>query len=106
MRRDIASFESTQELVDLFVQAHNKFWFIEDDLYDYDVGADEYNKVRTMVDSWGVIMDELQDRLAAVAIKEGYFSPDEKNPKYIETMKPFMKHYGYRDGRGWWVKEE
>jgi len=106
MRRDMDSIESTQQLVDLFVQAHNKFWFIEDDIYDYEVGSNEYNEVRNGVDSWETIMDELQERLTATAIKECFFSPDEKNPKYIETMKPFMQHYGYRDGNGWWVKEK
>lgn len=106
MRRDMTSIETTQQIVDLFVLAHNKFWFIEDDIYDYEEGTDEYNQVRAVVDAWGDIMDELQDRLTEAAIKEGFFKPDEENPKYIETMKPFMQHYGYRDGRGWWVREE
>ena len=62
--------------------------------------------MRAVVDDWGDIMDELQDRLTEAAIKEGFFRPDKVNPKSIETMKLFMKHYGYRDGRGWWVKEK
>ena len=79
--------------------------FIEDDICDYADGTDEYNKVRAVVDALGEIMDELQDRLTEEAIKEGFFRLDEANPKSIETMKPFMQHYGYRDGRGWWVKK-
>lgn len=46
MNADIAEIDSTQRLVDLFVQAHNKFWFIEDDICDYEEGfykADEEN---------------------------------------------------------------
>ena len=40
MQLDIASISSTQELVDVYVQVHNKFWYIEDDLYDYEEESD------------------------------------------------------------------
>ena len=46
MQLDIASIGGTQELVDVYVQVHNKFWYIQDDLYDYEEESEEYIRVK------------------------------------------------------------
>lgn len=43
MRREIENITSVQKLVDVYVLVHNKFWFIEDNLYDFEQGTKEYN---------------------------------------------------------------
>ena len=57
MQQIISLITTTQELVNAYVNVHNKFWFIEDDLYDYDEGTDEYEKIRAVVDAWDNVMD-------------------------------------------------
>lgn len=104
MREKINDITNTQQLIDVFVQVHNKFWFIEDDLYDYEVGTKEYIELRETIDAWGDLMDELQNEIIKCAISEGFYKIDEEHPKSVEKMIPFMKKYGYRDGRGWWVR--
>lgn len=42
MRDVIREISSTQELVDAYVQVHNKFWYIKDDIYDYEEDTDKY----------------------------------------------------------------
>ena len=44
MRREIGNITSVQKLVDVYVLVHNKFWFIEDNLYDFEQGTKEYKK--------------------------------------------------------------
>ncbi len=43
MRREIENITSVQKLVDVYVLVHNKFWLIEDNLYDFEQGTKEYN---------------------------------------------------------------
>ena len=43
MQQIISSIATTQDLVNAYVNVHNKFRFIEDDLYDYDEGTKEYD---------------------------------------------------------------
>lgn len=51
MQLDIASIGGTQELVDVYVQVHNKFWYIQDDLYDYEEESEEYIRVKENVEA-------------------------------------------------------
>ena len=46
MQLEIEQISNTQELVDAYVLVHNKFWYIEDDLYDYEEGTEDYIRVR------------------------------------------------------------
>lgn len=106
MQLDIASISSTQELVDVYVQVHNKFWYIEDDLYDYEEGTEDYIRVRDNVEAWGEMMDLLDDRVMSTAKEEGLLAERQPDSGTIKQFEEFMKKYGYRDGRGWWVKIE
>lgn len=104
MRIIIEQIASTQDLVDAYVNVHNKFWFIEDDLYDFEEGTPEYEKVRTTVDAWGELMDELDRKVMQAASNEGLLTEKLPDSGTIKQLETFMNKYGYRDGRGWWVK--
>ena len=105
MRHIVSTITTTQALVDAYVIVHNKFWFIEDDLYDYDEGTEEYEKVRSVVDAWGDLMDTLDNRIMETAAEEGLLAERQPNSGTVKQLEAFMDKYGYRDGCGWWVKK-
>ena len=72
--------------------------------YDYEKGTPEYNDLAAEIDAWGELMDKVQDELIIRAKNEGLMDREEKHPRAIISMEPFMKKYGYRDGGGWWVR--
>ena len=103
MREIIAGISTEQDLADAYAKVHNKFWFIEDDIYDYEPGTEDYDQVRAVVDAWGELMDTLSDRIEEIMARDHlYAATDKGNPHH--SLEPFMRRYGYRDGRGWWVK--
>ena len=99
------TYSTTQELVDAYVGAHNKFWWVEDDEYDFEEGTEEHKKACAVADAWEQVMDYLQERVIACAIEEGLFAERQPDSGLVKQLEGFMKKYGYRDGRGWWVKE-
>lgn len=104
--REIALAAGTvQELADTFVSVWNQYGWIEDDLYDYPEGTEEYERFRTVVRAWGDLRAELLERVMEAAKKERLLVK-EGNLGLIRRLEPFMKKYGYRDGRGWWVRED
>ena len=106
MQLDIASISSTQELVDVYVQVHNKFWYIEDDLYDYEEESEEYIRVKEIVEAWGEMLDLLDKKIMVAAKKEGLLAERQLNSGTVKQLESFMKKYGYKDGDGWWIKLE
>lgn len=68
----------TQQLVDLYVQVHNKYLYIKDEVYDYEEGTEEYNNVCLEVDSWAKVMDDLEEKITFCAKHEGFCISDEK----------------------------
>ena len=60
--------------------------------------------MRTVVDAWKEMMHALSDRIKDIMDRDHLHEPmDKGNPHPVH--EPFMKRYGYRDGRGWWIKE-
>lgn len=106
MQLDIASISSTQELVDVYVQVHNKFWYIEDDMYDYEEESEEYIRVKEIVEAWGEMMDLLDKKIMVAAKEEGLLAERQPNSRTVKQLESFMKKYGYKDGGGWWIKLE
>ena len=94
---------SIENLVDLYAMANNKFWWIEDDLYDYDVNSNEYKDLRKIVDSWWNLVKMFENEIFKILEKEGIETPKTGT---IEVLRPFMKKYHYLDGNGWWIKEK
>ena len=103
---DIArNYSTTQELVDAYAGAHNKFWWVEDDEYDFEEGTEEHIKARAVTDAWGQVMNYLEEQVITCAGKEGLFAERRPDSGLVKQLERFMGKYGYRDGRGWWVKK-
>lgn len=102
----ISNINSIQQLVDAYVQVHNKFWFIENDLYDYEEGTNEYEIVRKVVEDWCEMMETLEAKVIKEAKLEGLLDEQQQDLGIIKKLEKFMSKYGYRDGCGWWVKKK
>ena len=106
MRDEVDSLTLTKDMVDAYATVHNKFWFIEDDIYDYTEGTIEYQRVSEKIDAWGALMDYLEKRILTLAEEEGLISAEVSNTGIVKRLELFMGKYGYRDGAGWWIKIE
>ena len=106
MQLAIASIGGTQELVDVYVQVHNKFWYIQDDLYDYEEESEEYIRVKENVEAMGEMMDLLGKKIMVAAKEEGLLAERQPNSGTVKQLESFMKKYGYKNGGGWWIKSE
>ncbi len=95
--------KTEKDLADAYAISHNKFWWVEDDVYDYKEGTPEYKAARAVVDGWGTLMDEYEETIFMILRSEGITIPATGR---IEVLKPFMKRNGYIDGNGWWIKDK
>ena len=105
MRKEIEAMTLTKDLVDAYVSIHNKFWYIEDEIYDYTEGTEEYQEANENIEAWGTLTDSLEKRILALAEQEGLLSEKVSNAGTVKRLELFMDKYGYRDGAGWWVKK-
>ncbi len=104
MRQMLSSITTTQELVDVYVKIHNKYWFIADDFYDCNENTEEHKSVQATVEAWGEIMEQVDKQIMDTAEKEGLLAERQSDSGTVKQLEGFMKKYGYRNGRGWWVK--
>ena len=98
----VTNIEAESDIADLLCIVNNKAWWIEDDLYDFEVDTEEYNQVRERTTAWFSLMEKLENMIFDILKLEGVEIQDRG---YISVLIPFMKRNGYVDGRGWWVKE-
>lgn len=103
LKQFFADKQSEKDLADAFAMASNKFWWVEDDEYDYDVGTPEHVKAQSITDAWRKLMGEYEHRILSILQGEGIAVPETGR---IDVLILFMKRYGYIDGNGWWVKEK
>ena len=103
VRNYFAERKTEKDLADAYAISHNKFWWVEDDVYDYEEGTPEYEAARVVVDEWGALMDEYEERIFVILRSEGIEIPKTGR---IKILEPFMKRNGYRDGNGWWIKDK
>ena len=103
VRGYFAERKSERDLADAFALASNKFWWVEDNVYDYEKGTPEYIAARAITDEWGALMDEYEERIFMILRNEGVEIPETGR---IKVLEPFMKRNGYRDGNGWWIKNK
>ena len=103
VRGYFAERKSERDLADAFAIASNKFWWVEDNVYDYEEGTPEYIAARAITDEWGALMDEYEERIFMILRNEGVEIPETGR---IKVLEPFMKRNGYRDGNGWWIKNK
>ena len=104
VRREIENITSIQKLVDVYVLVHNKLWFIEDNLYDFEHGTKEYNEIYSEVKAWMNLMENLNHKVMRVASEEGILLKRQPDSGTAKQLEMFMKKYGYQDGAGWWIK--
>lgn len=85
--------------------ANNKFWWIEDDLYDYEEDSKEYEEIWEIVDSWEKLMKDVQKKIYGVLRKKRIYVPKKKQGS-LRSLIPFMSRNGYYDGGGWWIEKD
>jgi hypothetical protein len=103
VRAFFADKHTQEDLADAFAVASNKFWWVEDNEYDYKEGSPEHKTACSITDAWGNLMDEYKHRIFEILTSEGVIIPATAQ---VEVLKPFMARFGYIDGNGWWVKQE
>ena len=90
-------------LAKAFAAASNKFWWVEDNIYDYPEGTPEHQEACRITDAWGAVMDELEHEIFAILRREGVEIPKTGR---IGVLVPFMERNGYCDRGGWWVPKK
>ena len=90
-----------KDLADAFALASNQFWWVEDNIYDFQEGTPEYQEACRTTDEWCNLMDEYKIRIFEILIREGISIP---KTKQIAVLAPFMRRNGYMDENGWWRK--
>ena len=95
--------QTERDLADAFAIASNKFFWIEDSVYDYEEGSAEYIEACTIVDEWCALMDEYEEKILHILRVEGITIPQTGR---IYVYKLFMERNGYIDGNGWWIKKD
>ena len=103
VRTFFADNKTEKDLADAFAVVSNKFWWVEDNEYDYEEGTPEHKMACAITDEWGNLMDEYKKRIFEILTNEGVVIP---KTGQIEVLKPFMARFGYIDGNGWWIKQE
>lgn len=101
VRNYFAERKTEKDLADAYAISHNKFGWVEDDAYDYEEGTPEYEAARVIVDEWGALIDEYEERIFMILRGEGIKIPKTGR---IKVLKPFMERHDYIDGNGWWIK--
>lgn len=92
---------SEQALADAFAICSNKFWWFEDNEYDYEEGTLEYQQARAVTDAWHQLMEQYEALIFDVLRNKNITIPKQGT---IRVLIPFMKENSYYDGNGWWVK--
>lgn len=90
-----------QDLADAFAMSSNKFWWVEDNVYDYEENTPEHKEACAITDAWGELMDYYKSQIFEILKSEGVSIPETGQ---IVVLKPFMMRNGYIDGQGWWIR--
>lgn len=99
-----SQLKKTQEIVNTFAAASNEFWWIEDNVYDYEEGTEDYKEACRITDEWKQLLVSLQEKVVQLAKEEKLMKRDEKYPCAISSLSPIMEKYGYQNKQGWWVR--
>ena len=103
VRKFFADKNTEKDLADAFAITSNKFWWVEDNTYDYEEGTPEHKKACDIADAWGALMDEYEQRILAILASEGVTIPETGR---IKVLVIFMERHGYENGGGWWIRAE
>ena len=100
MWRICSQLKKTQEIVNTFAAASNEFWWIEDNVYDYEEGTEDYKEACRITYEWKELLDYLEDKVVQRAKEEKLMKRDEKYPRAISSLSPNMEKYGYQNKQG------
>ena len=98
--KNYAEHHTESVLAQAFAAASNKFWWVEDNEYDYEEGTPEHQEACRITDSWANLMDNLKDEIFVILRNEGVTIPEKGQ---IAVLVSFMERNGYYDGNGWWL---
>ena len=98
-----ADKHTDNDLADAYAITHNKFWWVEDNEYDYEEGTPEHKIACAITDEWGSLMDAYKEKIFEILIREGVISP---KTGQTEVLKPSMARFGSIERNGWWIKQE
>ena len=90
------------ELAEVFAITSNKFWWMEDIVYDYDEESPEYKQAKALVTEWQSLMELYEVQIFGILESEGVVIPERGQ---IDVLIPFMERNGYEDCAGWWMKK-
>ena len=88
-------------LAQAFAATSNKFWWVEDNEYDYEEDTPQYRGACMITDVGYDLMDKLQGEIFDIMRSEGISIPERGR---IKVLVPFMERNGYCDGNGWWIR--
>lgn len=91
-----------RELAQVYAIVHNKAWWIEDSIYDFDEGTKEYEAAEENVKQWFDLTDYLTKTIFQILKSEGTEIP---KTRQIIPLTIFMERNGYLDGQGWWLSK-
>ena len=90
-------------LAEALALTHEKFVWLEDEVYDYEEGTEEHMKARKVAREWLDLMQEYETRIYEVLISEGSCKPGDHG---IKVQEIFMNRNGYVNASGWWIKRK
>lgn len=96
-----ANIKDENDIAVLYAVAENKFWWQEDNTYDYERGTEEHRIACDKCGAWLEIKEKLEEDIFTILRSEGVEIPEKGQ---IVVLEPFMRRNGYWNAGGWWVK--
>ena len=100
---EYSAANTEQKIADVFAVVETKVWWMADSVYDFEKGTEEYLSVRERTDKWFELSERIKNRIFEILHSEGIEIP---KTGQITVLEPFMKRNGYRNGNGWWIKDQ
>ena len=103
MWKEVDKIRSMQELIDEYAAVHNKFWFMENNINNYEENTEECRRVCRECGEWAEIMNTLFHRVMEEGDKEGFLYDFQPEKRYIKQLTRIMGMFGFGDVSGWWL---
>lgn len=97
-----SQIKTDEDLAATYAMANSKYWEMEDSLYDYELGSDEYNLMYEIVRGWNELVNNLSSRIIDRAVADGFAIKAVSD--YDDALATFMEKMGYENTGGEWVK--
>jgi hypothetical protein len=95
VRAYFADKHTEADLADAYALASNKFWWVEDNEYDYEVGSPEHKAACAITDEWKTLMVEYEKRIFEILTNEGVVIPEVGRIKVLTILgiRPKTKYF-------------